>query len=128
MAADIYTKGFTDKVKWQSVCGLINVVDPKRLNDTIRANAETKIRLEEEDVAKKAAKDAIVPLVNPTKAKGRKRRRGLAPPVAPPLSAELLSMPPSVLIYLLWQLLPELRAILMRDVSLWKYAVVQILI
>jgi len=76
MAADIYTKGFTDKVKWQSVCGLINVVDPKRLNDTIRANSETKIRLEEEDVAKKAAKDAIVPLVNPTKAKGKKKKKG----------------------------------------------------
>ena len=33
MAADIYTKGFTDKAKWEQVCGLINVIDPKFLKD-----------------------------------------------------------------------------------------------
>ena len=33
MAADIYTKGFVDKVKWESVCGLIMVIDPKLLMD-----------------------------------------------------------------------------------------------
>ncbi len=33
MAADIYTKGFTDKAKWEQVCGLINVIDPKFLRD-----------------------------------------------------------------------------------------------
>ena len=31
MAADIYTKGFTDPQKWTLVCGLINVIDPKVL-------------------------------------------------------------------------------------------------
>ncbi len=33
MAADIYTKGFTDKAKWEQVCGLINVIDPQFLKD-----------------------------------------------------------------------------------------------
>ncbi len=28
-AADIYTKGFDDKAKWEQVCGLINVIDLK---------------------------------------------------------------------------------------------------
>ena len=32
-AADIYTKGFDDKAKWEQVCGLINVIDPKLLLD-----------------------------------------------------------------------------------------------
>ena len=27
MAADIFTKAFTDKVKWQEVCNLVNIVD-----------------------------------------------------------------------------------------------------
>ena len=31
MCADIYTKAFTDATKWQAVCGLINIVDPKRI-------------------------------------------------------------------------------------------------
>ena len=31
MAADIYTKGFTDPQKWELVCGRINVFDPKVL-------------------------------------------------------------------------------------------------
>ena len=29
MAADIYTKAFTDAAMWDKVCGLINVIDPK---------------------------------------------------------------------------------------------------
>ena len=29
MCADIYTKAFTDKVKWSAVCCLINVVEPR---------------------------------------------------------------------------------------------------
>ena len=33
MAADIYTKGFTDGQKWECVRGLINVFDPKILKD-----------------------------------------------------------------------------------------------
>ena len=31
MAADIYTKGFLDPQKWELVCGLINIIDPKIL-------------------------------------------------------------------------------------------------
>ena len=31
MAADICTKGFVDKDKWEQMCGLINVIDPKLL-------------------------------------------------------------------------------------------------
>ena len=31
MCADIYTKAFTEVTKWQAVCDLINIVDPKRL-------------------------------------------------------------------------------------------------
>ena len=31
MAADIFTKAFTDKAKWVEVCDLINHVDPSRL-------------------------------------------------------------------------------------------------
>ena len=31
MCADIYTEAFTDATKWQAVCDLINIVDPKRL-------------------------------------------------------------------------------------------------
>ncbi len=33
MAADIYTKGFIEPTKWEQVCGLINIIDPKLLND-----------------------------------------------------------------------------------------------
>ncbi len=33
MAADIYTKGFVDPTKWKPFCGLINIIDPKLLND-----------------------------------------------------------------------------------------------
>ena len=33
MAADIYTKAFTDGAKWDVVCSLINILDPKLLKD-----------------------------------------------------------------------------------------------
>ena len=32
MAADIYTKAFTDPIKWESACWMINIVDPPTLN------------------------------------------------------------------------------------------------
>ena len=35
MAADIYTKGFIDPQKWELVCGLINIFDPKMLKDKV---------------------------------------------------------------------------------------------
>ena len=35
MCADIYTKAFTDATKWQAVCDLINIVDPKRLQQFV---------------------------------------------------------------------------------------------
>ena len=40
MAADIYTKAFTSKEKWQKACELVNVIDPKDLKEVIirRAN------------------------------------------------------------------------------------------
>ena len=31
MAADIYTKAFSDPFKWVAVCGLMNIFDPKTL-------------------------------------------------------------------------------------------------
>ena len=40
MAADIYTKCFTDKVKWEHVCSLINITSPDKLKDMIRASSE----------------------------------------------------------------------------------------
>ena len=39
MCADIYTKAFTDKVKWGAVCGLINVVEPKALSQLVQTKA-----------------------------------------------------------------------------------------
>ena len=36
MAADIYTKSFTDAEKWLSACWLINVVDPKLIKNCIQ--------------------------------------------------------------------------------------------
>ncbi len=38
MAADIYTKVFTDKSKWEHACDLINVTTPQRLPEMIRAS------------------------------------------------------------------------------------------
>ena len=32
MAADIYTKGFTDKVKWVNLCQQVSVVEPRVLD------------------------------------------------------------------------------------------------
>ena len=34
MSADIFTKAFTDHLKWQAVCELILVLHPDRLSDT----------------------------------------------------------------------------------------------
>jgi len=56
MAADIYTKGFSDKGKWTAVCWLINVVDPKVLKGMIQYNKEVKERLDAEDAEKAAVK------------------------------------------------------------------------
>jgi hypothetical protein len=56
MAADIYTKGFSDKGKWTAVCWLINVVDPKVLKGMIQYNKEVKERLDAEDAVKTSAK------------------------------------------------------------------------
>jgi hypothetical protein len=33
IAADIYTKAFVDGLKWQEVCGLVNIIDPSMLRD-----------------------------------------------------------------------------------------------
>ena len=74
MAARIYTKSFTDKAKWQAVCWLINVVDPKQLNAMIRYNADTKVRLEAEGEAKAAAKKAGVVLATPPAPSGKKKK------------------------------------------------------
>ena len=35
MCADIYTKAFSDRVKLQSACDLINIVDPRRLTQLV---------------------------------------------------------------------------------------------
>ena len=35
MCADIYTKAFTEATKWQAVCGLINIVGPRRLRQFV---------------------------------------------------------------------------------------------
>ena len=37
MAADIYTKSFTDAEKWLSACWLINVVDPSLIHNCIQS-------------------------------------------------------------------------------------------
>ena len=56
MAADIYTKGFSDKGKWTAVCWLINVVDPKVLKGMIQDNKEVKDRCDAEESEKAAVK------------------------------------------------------------------------
>ena len=59
MAADIYTKGFSDKGKWDAVCWLIiNVVDPAKLVGMIRYNEELRVRLEAEAVEKELVRKA----------------------------------------------------------------------
>ena len=40
MCADIYTKAFSDRLKWQAVCSLINVVDPKSLSQLVKSKAD----------------------------------------------------------------------------------------
>ena len=39
MCADIYTKAFTQAEKWDEVCELINVIDPKRLDAVMQFHA-----------------------------------------------------------------------------------------
>ena len=58
MAADIYTKAFTDKNKWKAVCWLINVVGPVALRDAIHYNGEMKARIDAEAAEKSANKEA----------------------------------------------------------------------
>ena len=58
MAADIYTKGFSDKGKWEAVCWLINVVDPKKLIGMIQYDEELRVRLEAEAVEKELVRKA----------------------------------------------------------------------
>jgi hypothetical protein len=40
MAADIYTKAFTDPDKWWKVCKLINVIDPRQLIQVVEGYAQ----------------------------------------------------------------------------------------
>ena len=40
MCADIYTKAFTDAIKWQAACDLINILDPARLDTLTRTSSE----------------------------------------------------------------------------------------
>ena len=40
MCADIHNKAFTDKVKWASVCGLINIIDPKNFSHLVESKAQ----------------------------------------------------------------------------------------
>ena len=99
MAAVIYRKGFTDKAKWQAVCWLINVVEPKRLIDMIKYNAETKQRLEDEDAAKAAAKKAgVIPVISPKLAgqkKGKKSKGGSGSCGATSIGGATRAEPPS---------------------------------
>ena len=39
MAADIFTKAFTDKAKWLEVCHLVNIVDKDIFYELIAASA-----------------------------------------------------------------------------------------
>jgi hypothetical protein len=43
MAADIYTKAFTDPEKWERVCQLVNVMDPAQLDSMIKTNGPVMI-------------------------------------------------------------------------------------
>ena len=36
MCADIYTKGFSDRLKWRLACDLINIIDPARIKELIK--------------------------------------------------------------------------------------------
>ena len=63
MAADIYTKAFTDKDKWNHACLLINIVDPSDLNAIgirLQHLAEQRILDEEEALAKERERAGIV--------------------------------------------------------------------
>ena len=55
MAADIYTKAFNDKDKWDHACLLINIVDPADLSDIGRKHTDLKRQriLDEEEALRK---------------------------------------------------------------------------
>ena len=36
MCADIYTKDFSDRLKWRLACDLINIIDPARIKELIK--------------------------------------------------------------------------------------------
>ena len=55
-AADIYTKGFSDKLKWQHAHELINVCDPSRINAVMKYKIDI---VEEVRIKKKAKSDAL---------------------------------------------------------------------
>ena len=40
MCADIYTKGFSDRLKWRSACDLINIIDPARIKELIKPEVQ----------------------------------------------------------------------------------------
>ena len=40
MAADIYTKAFNSKDSWHKTCELLNVMDPKNLEDVVQRRAK----------------------------------------------------------------------------------------
>ena len=52
MAADIYTKAFSDGDKWQAACWLINIVDPKIIQSAIKY-----VTYEEPDLGKVVPED-----------------------------------------------------------------------
>ena len=41
MSVDIYTKGFSDPIKWTNATSLINIFDPKDLDDAILRHSTT---------------------------------------------------------------------------------------
>ena len=52
MAADIYTKAFSDSDKWQAACWLINIVDPKIIQSAVKY-----VTYDEPDLGKVAPED-----------------------------------------------------------------------
>ena len=49
MVADIYTKGFANKDKWNHACELVNVIDPTNMEEVIirRANISKALRYDQ---------------------------------------------------------------------------------
>ena len=37
---DIYTKGFSDRLKWRLACDLINIIDPARIKELIKPEVQ----------------------------------------------------------------------------------------